>query len=416
MRLRTTALLAAALVVVPAALLLLFPRRLATGLDRLLPDAALLQSFAVRPAQPLPDLWRERLGDGAGQRLWQRQRGLWWQFWGPHGDAGAYLVLVAPPSEPLPAHSLRVDDLLVVAPSPLARQLLEQQLRLQRRLPKGLSERCSRQLLQRQAVAWNPAALGQMLGPLAPLALSLQQGCLLLSADVAALLWQGEADASPGAVAPPPLPLPLPPSQPLAAPQLLELRGRRLELVLRGLLSSAVLRDSLASRYGLGREQMRRLQAAAFVLELQARPSGPYRAGLVLQLQLPGERAFWERSLVDLSRALESQGLAASRPLAGLTLWSREDRSTVGGWRWLAANRLQLFLGPTPALAQPAGPTPSLQAAMRSDWQLRLRPDGLAAAGLLPEALPTVVDRARQVLLIGSGQRQSALAGRLELR
>ena len=168
-RLRFTAGLTAALVALPAVLVLLVPRRLATGLDRLLPDAALLQSFAVRPAQAPPELWRERLGPELAQRLWQRQRGLWWQFWGPHGDAGAYLVLAAPASQPLPAHGLRVNDLLVVAPSPLAKQLLEQQLRLQRRLPQGLSERCSRQLLQRKAVAWNPAALGQMLGPLAPL-------------------------------------------------------------------------------------------------------------------------------------------------------------------------------------------------------------------------------------------------------
>ena len=123
--LRVTALTSAVLLVVPAALVLLVPRRLASGLDRLMPDAALLQSFAARPAQPPPVLWQQRLGPADAQRHWKAQRRLWWQFWGPHGDAGAYLVFSAPPTEPLPADGFRVDDLIVVPPSPLARQLLQ---------------------------------------------------------------------------------------------------------------------------------------------------------------------------------------------------------------------------------------------------------------------------------------------------
>ena len=408
--LRFTALTAAALVVLPSVGLLLFPRRAASGLDRLLVDAALLQSFAAQPAQPPPALWQQRLGPAEALRLWRNQRRLWWQFWGPHGDAGAYLVFPATADQPLPADALRVDDLIVVAPSPLARQLLQQQLQLRRRAPRGLDQRCSLSLLQREAVHWNGAALAQMLGPIAPLALSLQQGCLELRSAGTALLWQGEADASVDALqaAPPALAIPSDASAPSQA--LLELRGPRLELLLRGLLSTALLRDALAQRYGLGAEQVRRLQAAAFVLQLRAQPTGSYRAGLDLLVRMPGERLIWDRWLLDLSRALSEQGLSQSAPAPGLTLWSREDGEAVGGWRWLGGNQLLLFLGPSPQQR------PQMESNNADSWQLALKPAALEAAGLLPPGLPLVVKRSQQLLLQGRGSGQSALSGRLELR
>jgi len=68
------------------------------------------------------------------------------------------------------------------------------------------------------------------------------------------------------------------------------------------------LRTALAERYGLGAEQLRRLQDAGFALRLLEQPQGPYRAGLQLLVRLPGERQFWDRWLIDLARALEDQG------------------------------------------------------------------------------------------------------------
>ena len=409
--LRVTALTSAVLLVVPAALVLLVPRRVASGLDRLMPDAALLQSFAARPSQPPPALWQQRLGPDAAQRHWRAQRRLWWQFWGPHGDAGAYLVFSARPSDPLPADGLRVDDLIVVAPSPLARQLLQEQLKLRRRPPKGLDLRCSQALLQQEAVHWNPVALAQMLGPLAPLAMTLQQGCLSLRSDNAALLWQGEAEASPDAhgAAPDRLAVPSLPLSPTSA-QPLELRGQRLDLLLRGLLSTALLRTALAERYGLGAEQLRRLQSAPFSLRLQAQAKGPYRAGLQLLVRLPGERKLWERWLIDLSTALEQQGLSRLQPQPALSLWNREDGAVVGGWRWLASDQLLLFLGPSPVQA------PTLQPPAAADWQLLVQPRQLEALQLLPPGLPLVVKRASQLVLQGRGSGSTALVGRLELR
>ncbi|MEN9387125.1 MAG: hypothetical protein RLZZ255_101, partial [Cyanobacteriota bacterium] len=274
-----------------------------------------------------------------------------------------------------------------------------------------LDLRCSQALLQQEAVHWNPAALAQMLGPLAPLAMTLQQGCLSLRSENAALLWQGEAEASPDAhgAAPDRLAVPSLPLSPTSA-QPLELRGQRLDLLLRGLLSTSLLRTALAERYGLGAEQLRRLQSAPFSLRLQAQAKGSYRAGLQLLVRLPGERKLWERWLIDLSTALEQQGFSRLQPQPALSLWNREDGAVVGGWRWLASDQLLLFLGPSPVQA------PTLQPPAAADWQLLVQPRQLEALQLLPPGLPLVVKRASQLVLQGRGSGSTALAGRLELR
>ena len=411
-----TALTMALLLVLPTALLVAFPRRTATGLERLVPSAALLQSFPAQAVAPPPPLWRQRLGPDLAERLWMRQRRLWWQFWGAHGDAGAYLVLSAHPSQPLPPQAVRVDDLIVVAPDPLALQLLQQELKVRRRSPRGLTLRCTRQLQEREAVHWNASALTQMLGPLAPFAQGQQQGCLVLTLEGRGLLWRGEAEATDGALAPPPPPIGLPPADPLDPAQLLELRGRRLDLLLQGPLNSPVLRDSLASTYGLSPTVLQVLRRSGFQLRLRTLPRGPFLAAL--ELQLDGTAAsgrILERWLLDLSRVLSDQGLASSQPIPGVTTWSREDGTVVGGWRWLPQRQLLLFLGPVPSRI-PVSP-----ALVAADWRLRLRPAAMADAGLLPSNLPAVVRRAAELELLGqpvgvrSGERQSALAGQLRL-
>ncbi|MFM7435438.1 MAG: hypothetical protein ACKO1Q_05605 [Vulcanococcus sp.] len=414
--LRHTLIALALLLGLPALLLAVFPRRLATGLDRLQADAALLQSFAARPGTPPPPLWLERLGPQQAQSLWARQRRLWWQLWGPHGDAGSYLVLPAA-SGPAPAGALAVDDLWVMAPSPLARQLLAQQLTLQRRPSRGLDQRCTASLLQRTAVHWNGIALAQMLGPIAPLTALLQQGWVQLSGDGASLVWNGEADATAGTLTGAPGWLPPPASTSLEPPRLLALQGTRLDLLLRGLNASSLLRTTLAVRYGLGPEQWRRLKTAPFSLELRHEPQGPFRAGLQLVVDLPPDRLFWDRWLSDLSRSLERHGLERHQPLPWLTTWSRPDGTVVGGWRWLATRRLLWFLGPIPASVPSSAPLADV------DWRLQLRPQALAQVGLLPEPLPLVVRRAQRLQLQGrlerggaSGGSQSSLSGRLELR
>ncbi|MEY2645234.1 MAG: hypothetical protein RLZZ611_1883 [Cyanobacteriota bacterium] len=411
-----TGLTTALLLALPAALLVMSPRRSATGLERLIPSAALLQSFPAEPAAAPPPLWRQRLGPDLAGMLWPQQRRLWWQFWGAHGDAGAYLVLQLPRHAPLPAQALRVDDLVVVAPNPLARQLLRQELQVRRRVPRGLALRCSQRLQEREAVHWNAAALSQMFGPLAPLAQQQQQGCLVLSGQGRELLWQGEADASDGSLAPPPPALAVPPAQPLPATQLLELRGRRLDLLLQGPLSSPLLRQSLSHTYGLNPAVLQVLQRSDFQLRLRSVQRGPFQAALELQLAVSGERRVLERWLSELQQALVDQGLESNQPAAGLTTWSREDGRVVGGWRWLQGQRqLLLFLGPVPSRIPTSPPLAGV------DWRLRLQPSALAAAGLLPPGSAVVLRRADQLLLLGqpqgmrAGERRSALAGRLNL-
>ena len=163
--LRWSAALTALLVLVPAGVLLRWPRPRAEGLERLLSQSALLQSFPATPQRPVPALWTQRLGEPLARTVWSRQSRVWWQFWGRDGDGGAFLAFPAQdlPSA-LPAHALRVDDLLVVAPDPLSQRLLQDQLKLAQRQRRGLEQRCLQRLQQEQAVFWSPLGLGVMAG------------------------------------------------------------------------------------------------------------------------------------------------------------------------------------------------------------------------------------------------------------
>ncbi|MFN9924327.1 MAG: hypothetical protein ACK55H_09895, partial [Cyanobacteriota bacterium] len=77
---------------VPAWWLSRWPRPKAQGLEQLMAAASLLQSFPATPERRVPALWRERLGEELGSRLWRLHRRGWWQFWGPHADGAPYLA------------------------------------------------------------------------------------------------------------------------------------------------------------------------------------------------------------------------------------------------------------------------------------------------------------------------------------
>ena len=130
---------------------------------------ALLQSFHASPQRAIPALWSQRLGSPLAERIWRQQRRIWWQFWGRDGDGGPYMAFAAPSSQPLPPLGLRVDDLVVVAPDTLSQRLLQDQLKLSGRQPRGLEQRCLQRLQQEQAVFWSPLGLGLLAGPMAPL-------------------------------------------------------------------------------------------------------------------------------------------------------------------------------------------------------------------------------------------------------
>jgi hypothetical protein len=348
-----------------------------------------------------------------------------------------------------------VGDLIVVAPDPLSRQLLADRLRPQQRRSRGLQRGCLQRLEQEQAVFWNPSALGVIVGPVAPLLQRFQEGCVALELEPGGLRWQGEAAAVDGvltsaaalATRSQPLRTTLPS---LPSDLLLELEGASLDQLLQGLLSRQLIRDPLASRYGLDESRLPLVRRAPFRLRLRPQASGPFQASLELQLAVGAQRREWEQVLLRLSRALQEQGLAeAAPPVAAppvatppqpgsaalprrapaapalAATWSREDGVVVGGWRWLAAPgraaQLLLFLGPPPQAAVPMG-TATGELPAPGQVTLRVRPVALDRLGLLPPEMPQLVRRSEQLWLEAeplAGVRQadpiSQLKGRLEV-
>jgi hypothetical protein len=469
----------ALLLLLPALGLSRWPRPRAEGLEQLMGAASLLQSFPPSPDRPLPELWAQRFGRPQAEALWRRQRRPWWQFWGPHADGAPYLAISSlgfpgGASGPLPPNGLRVGDLVVVAPDPLSRQLLADRLRPQQRRSRGLHRGCLQRLEQEQAVFWNPSALGVIVGPVAPLLQRFQEGCLALELEPRGLRWQGEAAAVDGLLAPSALTSAGPWSQssplpPLPSDLLLELEGASLDQLLQGLLARQLIREPLASRYGIDESRLPQLRQAPFRLRLRPLPSGPFQASLELELAVGGQQRDWEQVLVSLAKALQEQGLAEAAPSAATppapasssdparsgpalppvslrraptqptrkATWSREDGVVVGGWRWLSApgrdTRLLLFLGPPPEIrrapggtvpgADPLRDSPPSQVKGPGEVTLRVRPAALDQLGLLPPEMPLLVRRSEQLSLeaaplTGSARASdpiSRLRGRLQV-
>ncbi len=287
----------------------------------------LLQSFPAAPQRAIPDLWRQRLGGPLAERAWQQQRGFWWQLWGEHVDGAPMLVLPArslPPATvaSLPPQAMRLGDLVVVAPDPLALQMLRDGLRPQQRRSRGLQRRCLDRLQSTQAVFWNPAAIGVIAGPMAPLLQRFQAGCLSIGLDGGGVVWSGEAAAVEGvltSVASNPTLIEPALQGPLPADQLLQIQGASLDLLIQGLLARQMIRDPLASRYGIDTDRLALLRQAPFQLRLRPLPHGPFQASLELQLVVGRDRRAWQGLLDQLGRSLQAQGLrqaVASAPIA----------------------------------------------------------------------------------------------------
>lgn len=308
----------------PAWWLSRWPRPKAQGLERLMAVASLLQSFPAMPERRLPQLWRDRLGEQFGGRLWRLQRRTWWQLWGPHADGAAYLVIPraavsrgslqrGPAADRMliAQRGLEVGNLLVLAPDPLAKRLLRDELLPRQRPARGLRRQCAERLGGGQAVFWNPMGLGALLGPIAPLFQRYQEGCLSLTlAPDNRLLWQGVTSSVDGLqAAPPRWTIPKVEFSPLEEGLLLELRGSTLEPLLHGLVSRELIREPLSARYGLNRQRLERLERAPFRLRLRPLSQGPFLAGMELQLELQGGQADWQPVLDRISDSLAEQGL-----------------------------------------------------------------------------------------------------------
>lgn len=388
-----------ALLLAPALLLRQFPRAQAIGLERLMANVSLLQSFRATPDRPVPELWQQRLGSPVAEQLWRFQTLTWWQFWDGQPDAQPYLALSA---RGLPAAMLRsvtvppllVGDLAIFPPDPVSREILRVQLQPQVRRSSGLRLRCLPRLERDQAVFWRPSGLGVLLGPLAPFLQNLQEGCLSLAIQGNGLLWNGEAASVEGMV------LQLPPGgQPLLPPQipppasdvLLQVQGGSLEQLLSGLLARELIRQPLADRYGFGPQQLSLLRETPFQLVLRPRADEAFQASLELTVPIGNKEAEWKVALGRLAESLRKEGFrAAPTEAPGSAIWQRTDGAVVGGWQWQTTSRqLLLFLGPRPTPPVPYVPSTIETVGM----VLRARPTALAERGLLPPDLPEVVKR-----------------------
>ena len=430
LELRWTAGLIAALVLVPSVALLSVPRPRAQGLERLLSQVALIQSFPSQARLGAPALWQQRLGPSLASQVWNRQN-LWWQFWAEHGDGGAYLAfpwasLPDQSRQVLPPNSLRVDDLLVIAPDPLSQRLMRDELQLKQRQNQGLLQRCRQRLEQDQAVYWSPAGLGALVGPVAPLLQHVQQGCLSLGLRGETLHLSGEASATQGYLGGTQASNTQPPLPPLGPTVLMELRGPELDPLLGGLLSRQLIRDPLAARYGIAQPQLALIRQTPFLLRLNRLQKGPFQAGLELRLAVGPTQRQWASLLQGLRPALIAQGMVDEGPspqrlavgISSATYpsaqWRRDDGQVVGGWRWLREPggdpQLLLFVGPAPGVPRVQGGAGVPARGGQGSLRLQLRPKDLAALGLLPPDLPKPVQRASQLAIDATIKRREPLS------
>jgi hypothetical protein len=294
-----------------------------------------------------------------------------------------------------------VGDLLVLGENVTDSRQLAVSLRpLQRRSSAGLPLRCLQRLQGGQAVYWSGASLGAIVGQVAPLLDSFQVGCLSLALEDGALRWQGEATAASSRPSPVasagkasraqksatdgPL-LAVPPlgeRLPLGADQLLDIEGAALDLLLRGLLDRPMIRDPLASRYGLDGNRLEQARRTPFRLRLRPQNSGPFQAGLELQLLVGPSQASWSQVLDRISASLQAQGLVRGKPGAlsaatgpdGATAPAATSRGTTAGQTGAPATPAA-SAGPGSPGSVPATATPPLAGAA-SPSSMATAPDG----------------------------------------
>jgi hypothetical protein len=423
------------LLLVPSLLLRRMPRPQAMGLEKLMANASLMQSFRPTPERPVPGLWQERLGEVTAAKLWRFQTRTWWQFWDGHAEGQPFLAVSArglpePLLRSVPIAPLRVGDLAIFSPDPQSRQILNDRLQPQVRRSNGLRLRCLPRLEREQAVFWRPTGLGVLLGPLAPLLQNFQEGCLSLNIKGAGLDWTGEAASVEGMVLQIPQGVggtPSPPQRtPLPGDGLLEVHGVSLDPLISGLLARELIRQPLAERYGLTQDQIQLLRQTPFRLVLRPSADRAYQASLELTVAVGPHQAQWDTGLKRLAQRLEKEGLTPrSPPPSGLTLWKRKDGVSSGGWVWQKGkvkgnDQITLFLGPQPSALVPwPGPDP----AVKEGLLLMARPQALSDLGLLPPDLPEVVRRSASLWISagpfpGYGREAplSQLQGSLELQ
>ena len=324
----------------------------------------LVQSFRGDPSRSAPSLWTERLGVKPAADLWKRYgRSMWWQAWSQDGDA--YLILPALRLETgiRGLQRRRVGSMEVLASDALHRKQLIQ--RLQTGQASKVSVRkdtllgsCLQRLVEGPGVYWSADALASISGTLAPLLQQGREGCVRLQLQSDRLSWDGVMGNRPLASATQRMPNVMvgsdnpgssqqSPSQQASNQNstthtVLQINGRRLDLILGTLLSRQIIQAPLEEHYGINRSMRSRISDLPFSLRLQGRESGAYKAGLQIQLPLADQPQQWQSILEAVSDRLQSggfqqlQSVSSSSESGESVLWQSLDDSeptTVGGWR-----------------------------------------------------------------------------------
>ena len=332
------------------------------SLGRVADAFILIQSFKGDPRRPVPSLWNARLGVKPAGDLWQRQgEMLWWQAWSLDGEA--YLILPATliPPRSQDSFSQRYGNLLVVGTDQLHREQLSQRINAGNSQSgssseAGLFASCLESLAAQTSVYWTADALASVSGTLAPLLQRGREGCMELRLKGQALQWNGVISERPlrnqsaqaklvvwnNAATDP---------APVDQFTLLQVEGSALQLILGTLLSRQIIQVPLEQNYGINEVLRTQINASPFSLRLRGRPKGFYRAGLQLQIPVPGDLGTWNKVLDTVSERLRSRGYASlpsstGKSDQGKQLWIKGDdpkKTVVGGWRWLRMKKNPLL-------------------------------------------------------------------------
>ncbi len=385
------------------------PRR--GALQTLVAASTALQASQGDPSREPPQIWHERLGIRIATQLWTRLgHGLWWQAWSDDGEP--HLIIPWTVLERSSRESLeitQINDLAVVSANALTRrQLLTRidQLSPEPPQPNAVEVACLRALSRSPSLQWSPQAIGRYAGEAAPLLAEAGYGCLSHSSDAETLRWYGWVSRDPletAAVVHPASArvMDTPSETTMTAPLLLE--GEQFRALVAALTAREVVRNPLASRYGINAGDLDRLIAMPFRLRLVANPSQAFQAGVQIQLWTGGDSDAVRRSLSTLADQLRMSGWTTtpSDPIADGWLINEGGSDTpVGGWRWLQTEDQDPVLSLGLGLAPANDVIPTMKGAARTPWfGLQASPETLDALGMLPAQTPLQIRRASSLRL-----------------
>ena len=372
-------------------------------------QSRLIQSFVVDPEQAVPAIWSRRLGDGEASTRWASSaRKLWWMAWLEDGEP---LLVISGSNRSDPSTFHFADE--------LHRDTYQKKQSSQGLKPSGLEVDCLSRLNSTTAVMWTSSALVSIAGPTASVMNEVSHGCVSLSLKADLLTFRGPVAPRPFSAAPQSLASPdvssfaklktTPSDQSFKAQPLLQLRSRSSNRLLSTLAGRQVIQEQLEKRYGVSPNLLGKLLQAPMQLTIRPKKTGPYRAGMRVELQLKlSQQKEVEQALATLSSLLDDRGLRSTSiaqnsarngesgkdDLGKRLVWMNGDQ-LIGGWsvqRTGTSLRLQLSLGQSPMQLSNPSPDPSAV-----ELRLTMLPSQLTAIGWIGPGWPKAVREAKSL-------------------